>query len=433
VVARWGAALRRPHLLSGAMTSPPAAPADLSKAARALRVLLGVYLVTAVLVAVQRTVLSRENNFWIFREGFRHLRSGADLYAAYPDVHADLFKYSPTFALLFAPFSMLPPTLGYAAWAGACAFAVWFGISRLVPARPAAIALGIAWIAVLGDLQRAQSNALVAGLMVIAWVGFERGKQAGAATAIAAGAFVKLFPLAAGMGALMQRRWLRFCLILTGVIAVGAALPLIAAAPGTLGDQYASWLAIETHDAAEQPRIGVGGADLYAGLMGQFKVWFGVDWPHWPTQLVGLAVLLLPLLTQRARFGERVFRVHVLASLLLFCVLFNHQAESPSYVIAMIGVALWFATSARAPWRTALMVTCLVVVNLASTDLMPRSLYREYYVPLLLKTLPLIPVWIVMQLELHRVITNRGAVELSELAEVDQRNVAVGDARPHGA
>jgi hypothetical protein len=419
-----------------AMTSLPAAPADDLKAARALRIILGVYLATAVLVAVQRTVLSRENNFWIFREAFRHLRTGADLYAAYPEAHADLFKYSPTFALLFAPFALLPPTVGYALWAAACAFAVWFGVSRLVPARPAAIALGIAWIAVLGDLQRAQSNALVAGLMVIAWVGFERGKQAGAATAIAAGAFVKIFPLAAGMGALLHRKWLQFCLILVGVIAVGAALPFLAAAPGTLGEQYASWYAIETHDAAEQPRIGVGGADLYAGLMGQFRVWFGADWPHWPTQIAGLAILMLPLLTQRSRFGERIFRVQLLASLLVFCVLFNHQAESPSYVIAMIGVALWYATSEKAGWRTALMVACLVIVNLASTDLMPRSLYREYYVPWLLKTVPLIPMWIVMQLELHRVIANRGAAELSELselAEVNHRDVAVGDARAHGA
>lgn len=411
--------------------TPPSPPTG--RAQRALRILLGVYLLTAVLVAVQRTVLSRENNFYIFRAAFDHLRTGADLYAAYPDVHADLFKYSPTFAFLFAPFAMLPPTVGYALWAGLCAFAVWFGVSRLVPARPAALALGLAWIAVLGDLQRAQSNALVAGLMIIAWVCFERERHVGAASAIAAGAFVKLFPLAAGMGALVHRRWIRFCAILIGVIALGAVLPWIAAKGGTLGDQYASWYAIETHDAAEQPRIGVGGADLYAGLMGQFKVWFGVEWPHWPTQLTGLVILLLPVLLQRRRFAEKLFRVQLLCSLLLFCVLFNHQAESPSYVIASIGVALWYATSERAGWRTALFIACLAIVNLASTDLMPRSIYREYYVPYLLKTLPLIPAWIVMQLELHGVIRNRGARELSELAEVNPLDVGGREARPHGA
>jgi hypothetical protein len=162
--------------------------------------------------------------------------------------------------------------------------------------------------------------------------------------------------------------------------------------------------------------------------MGQFVVWFGVDWPHWPTQLAGLVILLLPVALQRARCGERVFRLQLLASLLVFCVLFNHQAESPSYVIAMIGVAIWSAASERTRWRLGLVIACLVIVNLASTDLMPRSLYREVYVPYLLKTVPLIPVWIVMQLELHGVVRNAGA---SELAEVHQLDVSGGEAFPH--
>ena len=396
---------------------------------RALRIILGVYLVTAAAVAVQRTVFSRENNFWIFRAAFDHLRTGADLYAAYPDVHADFFKYSPTFALLFAPFAVLPPTVGYALWAAVCAGVVWFGIERLLPSRAAMLALAIAWISVVGDLQRAQSNALVAGLMIIAWVAYERERQLPAAIAVAAGGFVKLFPLAAAMGALLHRKWWRFCLILVAILAVGAAFPLLAAGPDSLAAQYQSWYAIETHDAAPMARYGTGGADLYAGLMGQFRVWFGVDWPHWPTQLAGLVVLMAPLLTQRARFEERVFRIQVLASLLVFCVLFNHQAESPSYSIAMIGAAIWFATSEPARWRTTLIVACVVVVNLMSTDLMPRTWYRDYYVQYLLKTVPLIPLWIVMQLELHGVITNAGS---SDLVETDERDVPPAQLGAHG-
>lgn len=409
------------------------AAAESLGATRALRILAGIYALTVVGVAAQRTILSRENNFWIFRAAFDHLRSGTDLYAAYPELHSDFFKYSPTFALLFAPFAILPATAGYILWAGACATAVWAGITRLLPPRTAALALALAWIAVVGDLQRAQSNALVAGLMILAWVAMERERQLTAATAIAAGAFVKLFPLAAGMGALLHRRWLRFCVILVAVIAVGAALPLLATNPDSLGMQYRSWYTIETADTAPEPRYGIGGADLYAGLMGQFRVWLGVDWPHWPVQLAGLVVLMLPLLTRRARFGDRLFRTQLLASLLVFCVLFNHQAESPSYVIAMIGAAVWFAASEPARWRTALIVACVVIVNLASTDLMPRSWYREYYVPYLLKTVPLIPLWLVMQLELHGLLRNRGAAELLEVRETGEGDVARPEPLAHGS
>ena len=416
--------------------SPPAVPPRLPAPHHALTILLVVYLATAALVAVQRTILSRENNFWIFRSAFDHLRSGADLYAAYPEVHADFFKYSPTFALLFGPFAVAPITLGYAMWAALCAGTVWYGIAKLLPPRAATIALVLAWIAVVGDLQRAQSNALVAGLMVIAWVAYERENQLSAAVAVAAGGFVKLFPLAAGMGALLHRKWLRFCLILIGVIAVGAALPLLAAGPDSIGAQYRSWYVIETHDAAPMARYGTGGADLYAGLMGQFRVWFGVDWPHWPIQLAGLVILMTPLALQRKRFGELAFRIQLLASLLVFCVLFNHQAESPSYAIAMIGAAIWFASAEPAHavawknWRVWMFAACLAMVNLMSTDLMPRALYREYYVPYLLKTVPLVPLWIVMQLELHGVIRNRGS---SELVETRQGNVALPEAVQHGS
>lgn len=413
------------------MTPPPSPTPHADTSARALRILLGTYLVTAVLVAVQRTVLSRENNFWIFRAAFVHLRSGVDLYAAYPELHADFYKYSPTFALVFAPFALLPPVVGYALWATLGAMAVWAGVSRLLPARAGAVALGIAWLSVLGDLQRAQSNALVAGLMVLAWVAFERERQLPAAAAVAAGAFVKLFPLAAGMGALLHRRWLRFCLILMAVVAAGALLPIVVAGPDSLAMQYRSWYAIETADVAPQPRYGTGGADLYAGLMGQLRVWFGVEWPHWPVQLAGLAILLLPVAVQRARFGEFRFRTQLLASLLVFCVLFNHQAESPSYVIAMLGAAIWYAASGPQSWRswrTLLIAACVIVVNLGSSDLMPRAWYRAYYVPYLLKTVPLIPLWVVQQLELHGLIPNGGP---SDFAEAGQDDIALAEPGAH--
>jgi hypothetical protein len=234
--------------------------------------------------------------------------------------------------------------------------------------------------------------------------------------------------MAAVVLALFHRRSARFAAILLAVIFVGVALPLLVTPYATLAAQYRSWYAIETHDAAALARYGTGGADLYAGIMGQFRVWWGVEWPHWPTQLVGVLLLLAPLAVQRRRFGDRQFRILFLASVLVFCVLFNHQAESPSYSIAMIGTAIWFAASERAWWRIALMAASLVIVNVASTDLMPRSWYLGWYVPYLVKTVPLIPVWIVMQLELLGIISNRGR---SERAEPDQHEIAAPEALAH--
>lgn len=395
---------------------------------RALRVLLAVYLASAVVVALQRTLLSRENNFVILRAAFDHLIAGQDLYAAYPALHADFFKYSPTFAFLFAPFALLPVVPGYMLWAATCALAVFAGVTSLLPARQAALALALSWISVVGDLQRAQSNALCAGLMILAAAAFERQRPWRASAAIAAGAYVKIFPLAAIAGALFHPRKARFAGVFALVVVGGAALPLLAVTPASLLMQYRSWYAIETRDAAPLARYGTGGADLYAGLMGQFRVWWGVEWPHWPIQLAGLMLLLLPLVWQRRRWADRLFRVQLLASTLVFCVLFNHQAESPSFAIAMIGTCVWFAASERAWWRTALLVFAVVVVNLGSTDLMPRVWYHAYYVKYLLKSVPLIPVWMAMQGELLGLIP--GSLR-SEQRETDAGDVAAREALAH--
>ncbi|HEY5220417.1 MAG TPA: glycosyltransferase family 87 protein [Gemmatimonadaceae bacterium] len=386
---------------------------------RALRWLLALYVISAVVVAVQRTQPPPEYNFAIFRDAFTHLVSGQDLYAAYPATQVDVFKYSPTFALLFAPFALLPVLPGYILWALVCAGTVFAGVTRVLPSRPAALALAIGWLAVVGDMQRAQTNALCAGLIMLGWAAMEGEHQWTAAAAIITGGFVKLFPIAALAGAIFHTRKWRFALVVLITVVVAAALPLLVIPWHALGTQYHSWRAVEARDAVPLARYGVGGADVYAGIMGLLRAWFGVTWPFWPTQLVGVALLLAPLVRGPSAWTPR-FRLDFLASTLVFCVLFNHQAESPSYSIAMLGAAVWFAASDRAWWRTAFMVACFVIVNIASSAVMPSTLYVGYYVKYLIKTVPLVPLWLVMQGELFGLI--RTAAELQGV-EVRERDV----------
>ena len=388
--------------------------------AKALRWILILYMASAVGVGLQRTLISPENNSLILRAASRHLLGSQDLYIAYPALHADYFKYSPTFALLFVPFAMLPMVLSYIAWAVTSALTVYIGITRAMPGRAAVIALLLAWLAAVGDFQRSQTNVLCAGLMILAWSSFERGSDWKAAIAIVLGTFIKIFPAVAVTFALFRPRWIRFALIFTAVFLVAAALPLIAVPWSSLAMQYKSWLNIEAHDALPLGRYGTGGADLYAGLMGQFRVWWGVEWPHWPTQLAGVLILLTPVALRRNEWKSRHFRVLYLASVLVFCVLFNHQAESPSYSIAIIGAAIWFAESERAWWRIVMIAVAIAIVNLGSTDLMPRAWYHGWYVKYLVKTLPLIPLWIAMQAELLGIVANRAP---SERGEINQREI----------
>ena len=111
-------------------------------------------------------------------------------------------------------------------------------------------------------------------------------------------------------------------------------------------------------------------------------------------------MLLLPLAVARARWPERAFRLRFLASLLIYMVIFNHQAESPSFVIAMTGIAIWFLAAERGRADLALLVGALLFTSVASSDLTPHAIrigvVRAYGV----KAMPSIVVWLVLQAEL---------------------------------
>jgi hypothetical protein len=361
--------------------------------------LLALYIVTIVVVAIGKAYGHRgpDNNFMVFRWSFLNLASGHDMYAAQPQHHADLYKYSPSFAVLFAPFALVPFSVSLALWDALNALLLFYAVERLLPSREAAIALALIYLEVLRSMQRSQSNSLVTALVILAYLSFEQRKQLGAAIAIAIGAAVKIFPLAALALAIFHPRRVRFALLMTAAMAVVLALPLLVVSPAELVTQYQSWRAVEAVDALSVG--GGGGGGLYGGVMQQLRLIFGVSWPNWPVQLAGTMLLMLPLARWR-NWSDAGFRLRFLCALLVYMVIFNHQSESPSFVIAVTGIAIWFVTTPRTWWHTTVMVLTILVVSVSSTDITPKSWQQHFFVHYRLKTIPCTIAWITMIWEL---------------------------------
>jgi hypothetical protein len=378
--------------------------------------LLALYVITVVVVAVGKAYGYRgpDNNFLIFRWSFLNLASGLDMYAAQPAHHTDLYKYSPSFAILFAPFALLPFSLSLALWDALNALLLFYAVERLLPSRQAAIVLALIYFEVLRSMQRSQSNSLVTALVILAYLAFEQRRQVGAAFAIAIGAAVKIFPLAALALAIFYPRRLRFAFWMTVAMVVVLALPLIVVSPAGLAAQYQSWRAVEAVDALSVG--GGGGGGLYGGVMQQLRLLFGVSWPNWPVQLAGTVLLLLPLARWR-NWAEADFRMRFLCALLVYMVIFNHQSESPSFVIAVTGIAIWFVTTPRNWWHTTVMVLTILVVSISSTDITPKSWQRDFFVHYRLKTIPCTLAWLTMIWELI-------AYRRSERGEAHELDVA---------
>jgi hypothetical protein len=330
-------------------------------------------------------------NFEIFRTASRHLFEDVDLYAEYPGEHSDRFKYSPTFALLFAPFAWLPWPVALFLWSALNAMVLFVAVERVVPGRRGLLALLCLHLEVLRGMQNAQSNALVAGLIVLAFVALERASAWRAAAAVLLGASVKIFPLAALTFALPRRLTLRTGAWAAALGASLVALPLLVTPLSTLIAQYGWWRGVESSDARQR----------WFSVMELVHRWTGMALPNWPIQLAGTLLLVAPLAARRDRWDDARFRLLYLCSLLLYAVLLNHQAERASYLIAFTGATIWFASSPPARWRTALYLLAFVTVPLMST-LIPGAVFRTETATLYRLALPCLAIWIMVQWELWR-------------------------------
>jgi hypothetical protein len=366
------------------------------------RYMVGLWVVLAVAASVQsllssptvtpELVLMKYNNYVIFKSSFFHLLQGKDLYVAWPAEHWDLFKYSPAFAVFFGLFAWLPDWLGLTLWnllnALVLAWAVYL-LPRLTPLQKGLVLLMVS-VELMTSLQNEQSNGLVAGLLVMSFSMFEREKTAWAALCLVFSVFVKLFGVVGFVMFLFYPRKGRFILYSTVFALLFLLMPLVFIGIEQYEALMRSWVVMLANDHS---------ASYGLSAMGIFHAVTGVEGVKNSMVLVAAVVFLLPL-ARLSSWHEARFRMLMLVSVLLWVVVFNHKAESPTFVIAFTGAALWYITSSRSGWETALFVAALLLTSLSPTDVFPAVVRREVVVPYALKALPCLLIWLVVVWEM---------------------------------
>jgi hypothetical protein len=73
----------------------------------------------------------------------------------------------------------------------------------------------------------------------------------------------------------------------------------------------------------------------------------------------------------------------------VWMVIFNHKAESPTFIIAMAGVAMGYISLAEKS-RSVIWLTWIAVIftSLSTTDIFPQIIQREISIPYAIKVLP---------------------------------------------
>ena len=111
--------------------------------------------------------------------------------------------------------------------------------------------------------------------------------------------------------------------------------------------------------------------------------------------IIPAGILMLMPLYRFSKWDNTQYQLTYLAQLLIGVVIFSTSAESPTYVIAVVGFSIWYVTYAPKPplyiyW---LLILVLVLTVFSPTDLFPNFL-KTIVVKFSLKALPCFLAWL---------------------------------------
>jgi Glycosyltransferase family 87 len=359
------------------------------------------YVVAAIAASIQALLISHMvngilvytdyNNYVIFKNSFFHLLKGTNMYVLFPDEQNDLYKYSPTFALIMGLFAWLPNAIGLPLWNLCNALVLLAGVRMLPFAKEnKSLLLFFIFLELLTSIQNSQSNGMLAGLMLLAYGYIRKGKIGWSVFCLVVASFIKLYGIIGfAMFLFYPDKW-RQMLYTAGWVIVFALIPLVATSPTTLLAQYQNWFALVKADTS---------ASYGLSVMGVAHTWFGMEkGKEWITYIAGI-IFLLPLLRIKL-YKNELYRLLFVAFMLIWVIIFNYKAESPTYVIAVAGVGCWYFALKKSTFNSILLVLVFVLTCLTPTDLFPRQLKHDYLYPYCVKTIPCFIVWVVIAIQL---------------------------------
>lgn len=361
--------------------------------------ILFLWVLLALVISLKHAVGATSNNYLIFKYVFLHAKEHLNLYIPYPE-YGDTNHYGPFFSLVIAPFAILPDYFGMLLWQLANVLFLYYAVKQLPLKKTRIIAI---YLIITHELLTAmfslQFNISITAIIILAFVYIKKEKNFWAAFVIAFGTFVKLYGivgLAFFFFAKDKMKLIAYCIFWGMVFLV---LPMLFFSPQYILQCYHDWYVSlsekELLNASLTSRQDISIMGMTRRIIGDASI------PNYPFLIVGIILFFIPYLRLK-EYKSEIFKLTYLASTLIFTVIFSNSSESPTYIIAFAGVAIWFMIQDRPvnPWFIALLIFAIILTSLSPSDLIPKYLKVNYIIPYNLKALPCILIWIVITYQL---------------------------------
>lgn len=356
--------------------------------------IFGIYLIVSLLSAVAKYVggPAKYNNYLLFKNVFLNSLQQRNIFAQYPDLYFDSNHYGIFFGVLVAPFAILPDWLGMPLWNVANAVILIFAFYKL-PISNIKKSL-LAWLCLQEFITAAvslQFNIALTGLLILSMVYIYEQKETKSALSMLTGFFVKIYGIAGLSGFFFIKNKLKFILVFIAISILFVAIPMLYSGFHFGWQSYVDWWVSLSGKNIENQNLN-GMQDF--SLMGIVRRVLGdATISNLVFLIPGILVFALPYLRIK-QYKEVAFQIMILCSTLLFIVLFSSSSESPTYIIAVTGVMIWFVIQKeKTPFIWFLLIFVLILTCFSTSDLFPKSWKELYVKKYSLKALPCVIVW----------------------------------------
>lgn len=356
--------------------------------------IFGVYLIVAVMTALSKYSRGYQaiNNYLIFKYTYINTVIQQNLYLQYPENYQDSNHYGIFFSVLIAPFALMPDWLGISLWNAANACIFIYAIYKLPfsDAKKAVFAILCLQEFITAALSL-QFNIALAGLLMLSAVYIFENKEVKSVTSLLIGTFVKIYGVVGLSQFFFIKNKLKFVLAGIAIAALFFVLPMLFSNPDFVLKSYGDWF-ISLSEKNGQNQTLTSYQDI--SLMGFVRRILGdASISNLYFLALGVPIFALPYLRIK-QYKNYSFQLMILASTLLFLVLFSSGSESPTYIIAVAGVMIWFfLQKKRSPLMLGMLIFVIILTSLSPSDLFPKSVKVNYIIKYSLKAVPCIIVW----------------------------------------
>lgn len=346
------------------------------------------------LFAVVKSVIVNHihDNYFVYKFAFFDIIHQQTPFGPVRGPMHDQFHYGPVFSILMAPFALLPDGIGVILWVMFNAWVLFYSIKRL-PLKEGYYlpVLLICAHELMTSSSNVEINPLIAALIILSFVFVRDKKDFWAALMICLGMFIKLYGIVGLAFFFLSDNKPKFILSMVFWSVILFLAPMALTSPSYIIQNYHDWYA----DLLNKNLHNIAPSFQDISLMGLIRNIFNYR------ELSNIVVIIPGILL----FGLWYLRVKcyrllpyqllLLASTLIFVIIFSSSSESPTYIIAVAGVAIWFMNLERpvTGFEISLLVFALVLTVFSPSDLFPKYIRLNYVQPYKLKALPCVLIW----------------------------------------